>query len=211
MIKGVIFDLDGVIADAQWMHAKAQSMILKRFGVEISPDEITRRYAGVASRIIFSENIKNQDYVLEDLYEEKKKIVDKLVADVKPIEGAIELIKRLHKEGYKLGVASSPDNKYVNGTLEKLGVTNYFITIVSGDQVSKKKPSPDIFLKAVENLDLKPSECVVIEDAPAGMLGAINGGMKCIGIVEEINENYPTKNIIKSMKDITIDYLNNIK
>ena len=214
MIKAVIFDMDGVISDTEKFHSKIESELLGRFGVKITPNELTKKYAGVRTKDFFDELLKKQPqkYDLEKLIKEKNTRMEKLTSlSVSPIKGAINLIKRLKKEKIPLAVASSSNTKYVRIALKKLEVIKFFDAIITGDMVSNGKPDPEIFLLAAKKIKIKPQECLVIEDGISGMKAAKTAKMKCIGLVEDKNKKYPTKNLVSSLNEITNNYLQNIK
>ena len=214
MIKGIIFDMDGVISDTQKLHSKVESELLRRYGVNITSSEITARYSGVRTREFFDYLLKKQNkkYDLESLMEEKWSQMEKFATEsVEAIDGSIELIQRLSYNGYLLAVASASNWNYVQTVLKTLKVFDYFSYIVSGDMVTKGKPDPESFLLASSKIKIPPENCLVIEDGISGMKAAIAGGMKCIGLVENKEKLYPTKNLVTSLSEITIEYIGQIK
>mgnify|MGYP003394854081 CR=1 FL=1 len=207
MIKGVIFDMDGVISDTQKQHAFIEADILSRYGIIISPEEITRQYAGVNTKKIFHELLKDQTikYDVDELMEEKwNKITALADESVEAINGSIELIKSFHTAGFKLAVASASNLKYVEKVIDSLAVRNYFDFLVGGDMVTNGKPDPESFLLAASKIGIEPEYCLVIEDGRSGMTAAKVAGMKCIGLVQNIHHEYPTKNLVTSLKHIDI-------
>ncbi len=214
MIKGVIFDMDGVISDTQKFHAQIESELLSKFGINIAPDEITKKYAGVKTRQFFDELLKQQNiaYNLDKLMEEKWKKMESIASkSIEEIPGSIKLIKRFAEDNLPLAVASASNLKYVKSVLEALGVINYFDAIIGGDMVSRGKPDPESFLLAASKINILPEECLVIEDGISGMLAAKTANMKCIGLVKDTKLSYPTENTILSLDEISKDYLENIK
>ncbi len=212
MIKGIIFDMDGVISDTQKLHSKVESELLSRYGINISPLEITEKYSGVRTKEFFDDLLKKQNkkYDLDLLMQEKWSQMEKFAAEsVSGIDGSVELIKRLYSN-YPLAVASASNLNYVKTVLKTLGVIDYFSYIVSGDMVSKGKPDPESFLLASSKIKIPPENCLVIEDGVSGMQAAITGNMKCIGLVTDRSKSYPTKNLVTSLSEITQDYINKI-
>jgi beta-phosphoglucomutase family hydrolase len=213
MIKGIIFDMDGVISDTQELHATVESRILKKFEIEIPPDEITRRFAGVKTKEFLNELLRKQpqDYDIDGLMKEKWETMAKLSrGNVKEMPDATGLIKMLHENGFPLAVASASDLKYVSSVLKKLEVENYFKAIIGGDMVSKGKPDPEIFLLAAKKINIEPVNCLVIEDGTNGMEAAKLGGMQCIGLVTDLNKKYPTENLVAELSEITVEYIGNL-
>lgn len=213
MIEAIIFDMDGVISDTQKLHSKVEQEILSRFGINISSEEITKRYSGVKTSEFFDDLLKNtsRSYNLDQLMEEKWKRMAELGKEsIDEIEGAIELVCRLYKTGFKMAVASASNQTYVKNVIQSLKLEKYFEFLVSGDMVAKGKPDPEIFLLAASKLEINPENCLVIEDGVSGMRAAKMGKMKCIGLVKSKNNKYPTKNLILSLKEITPEYLNDL-
>ncbi|MBP9771814.1 MAG: HAD family hydrolase, partial [Candidatus Pacebacteria bacterium] len=150
-------------------------------------------------------------YDIEALLKEKWAAMEKAAQEeVEEVPGSIALITDLHQRGIPLAVASASNLEYVRTVLQKLGVFESFQAIVTGDMVQKGKPDPESFLLAAEKLGVLPHECLVIEDGISGMEAAHRASMQCIGLVENLNKEYPTKNLVTSMKDISFSYIQNI-
>ena len=214
MIKGIIFDMDGVISDTQKIHSKIESELLAKYEIHIPPEEITQKYAGVRTKEFFDKLLskQNKKYNIDALVNKKWGKLEKIAPlSVDAINGSINLIKSLYSKKYTMAVASASYSKYVQNVLKTLKIINYFSAIVSGDMVSKGKPNPESFLLAAKKIYLHPSQCLVIEDGINGMQAAKSANMKCIGLVDDINKIYPTKNLVTSLSKITLNYLNQIK
>lgn len=213
MIQAVIFDMDGVISDTQKLHSLVESKLLQRYGIEISPEEITQKYSGVRTKDFFDELLQKQqlEYDLNALMDEKWKEMEKYAQkSVDAIDGAVNLIKQLSQSQYPLAVASASNLNYVTTVLKSLEIIDYFSYIVSGDMVSKGKPDPESFLLASKKIDVPPENCLVIEDGISGMQAAKDGNMKCVGLVKDITKSYPTRNIITSLSQITPKYISQL-
>lgn len=213
MIKGIIFDMDGVISDTQKLHSKVEAELLNRYGIIITPSEITANYSGVRTKEFFDDLLKKQkqEYDLDSLMEEKWSQMEKYASEsIDAIEGSIDLIRKLNDSNYPLAVASASNLNYVRTVLKTLGIIDHFSYIVSGDMVSKGKPNPESFLLASSKIGISPKYCLVIEDGVNGMQAAKMGGMKCVGLVKNLDKIYPTNNLVASLSEITIDYINQI-
>lgn len=213
MIKGVIFDLNGVISDTQKWHSRIESVLLKNHGVNISHSQISKEYASVRACDIFKKFLteNNVDFNLKSLMSEKWfHIYDFLENDFEVIDGSVDLIKNLHSQNYSLAVASSSKLSYVRDVLNKIGVREYFDFIVGGDMVEAGKPHPESFLFAASYIGVDPKHCLVIEDGVKGMEAALAAGMRCIGLVSDKESNYPTKNLVSSLSEINDDFLSNL-
>ncbi len=205
--------MDGVISDTQKLHAKVESRILAEFGIVLSPEEITMRYAGVRTREFLSDLLNKQGaaYDIEALLKEKWAAMEKAAQEeVEEIPGSVALITDLRERGIPLAVASASNLEYVRTVLQKLGVFENFQAVVTGDMVQKGKPDPESFLLAAEKLGVAPEDCLVIEDGISGMEAAKRASMCCIGLVENLNKEYPTKNLVTSMKDISLSYIQSL-
>lgn len=214
MIKAVIFDMDGVISDTQKLHSRVESSILSRFGVDISPEEITLKYSGVRTKEFFNELLTNAnvEFDLNALMIEKWEKMEELAkVTVDYVDGIYELLDMLASNNITLAVGTASSTKYANSVLQKLNVFDKFSSIVTGDMVQKGKPDPAIFLLAASNIGVDPNDCLVIEDGISGMIAAKLGGMKCIGLVKNIDfDKYPTQNQVLSLSYITKEYLENL-
>ncbi|QGA80435.1 HAD family hydrolase [Candidatus Nanohalobium constans] len=199
-LEAVIFDMDGVLSDTQKLHAQAQSKILEEYGVEMSPEEITRKYAGKPPGTLFREESPASNPM--EAYGKKQDVLYELVEKegVKPIEGSQKLIREI-EGNYKLGVASSSEPDFIEEVVDSLGLSKYFEVIKSASEVPKGKPAPDVFLETADELGLNPEDCLVIEDGRSGMKGATEAGMVCIGLVDESGE-YPAHKTVNSLSEL---------
>jgi len=214
MIKAILFDMDGVISDTQKLHSQVESDILSRFGINLSPSEITFKYSGVKTKEFFKELLteKGVDFDLDNLMKEKwEKMATLAKISIDPIDGIYELLDLANNLNLKLAVASASEYDYAKEVLSYLNIFNRFKSIVTGNMVSRGKPEPDIFLLAANNININPLDCLVIEDGISGMTAASKANMACIGLVKNIDFNkYPTKNQVLSLRDIDSTYLLNI-
>lgn len=185
--SAVIFDLDGIIVDTARFHIRAWLELAAEEKVVPPPDaaERTRGVSRMESLDIILENSpgsytrdercklaerKNQRYV---------ELLDSLTrSDILP--GIPELIGSLKAAGLFLAVFSSSKN--TDQILDQLGIRNWFDVIVSGHDITVSKPDPEGFLLTARRLGVLPESCVMIEDAEAGVEGAVAAGMKCIGV-----------------------------
>ena len=187
MIKGIIFDLDGVIISTDEYHYQAWKAIADKEGIYFDR-EINNRLRGVsrmASLDIILEK-SNKQYSEEEkqaLADEKQALYRKSLSKLSYrslSKDTIKAIKKLYEQGYHLAIGSSSKNtQYI---LERLNIKNAFDFVCDGTMITKSKPDPEVFLKAAEGLGLKPDECLVIEDAFSGIDAAKAGGFIGIGI-----------------------------
>lgn len=213
-IKAIIFDMDGVISHTQQISSKLEELLLKQHGIEISAEELEEKYAGIPERecaeIIFKEH--NKKVNLDKFVEEKwLKMVEFSRGKVLAIEGALDLIKKLKENNFKLAIASSSIPEFIDLVLSELRVRDKFDIITSGQEVKFGKPNPDLFLLAAKKLRVLPSECVAIEDAKNGITAAKRAGMKCVWLTnqEPSKKNECSADItVKSLKELQVkDFL----
>ena len=184
-MKSVIFDMDGVLVDSEVYHFQAEKLILKKIGISIAEEEI-HSFVGLAMNKMW-ERIKNKHNLekpVSALVEEDtifRVNYFKSVGKIHPIEGVEELIKAIIKQGLKTAVASSSHPDLIKTVLEASNLLQYFPVCLSGFNVKQGKPEPDIFFETAASLNVKPENCVVIEDSYNGVTAAKKAGMKCIG------------------------------
>ena len=186
MIKGIIFDLDGVIVHTDEMHYQAWKQVADRIGVVFNR-EINNRLRGV-SRMESLEIILEGAKPISDaeklaLSDEKNAAYKKLLQTLREedVDSDVKMVLReLKNRHIKLAIGSSSKN--AGFILEQIKLTGFFDAVSDGNNIEKSKPDPEVFLKAAEFLRLKPSDCAVVEDAYAGIDAAIAGGFYSVGI-----------------------------
>ena len=189
-IKGLIFDLDGVLVFTDKFHYQAWKTMADELGVYFD-ETINHRLRGVSrmdSLEIILERYEGPDLSLrekEKLAEKKNEIYRTLLESMTPDDVTKEVrdtLTKLREKGYKLAIGSSSKNaKFI---LEKEKLKDAFDAISDGNNITKSKPDPEVFLKAAEYLGLPPKACMVVEDAEAGIEAAKKGGMYAAGIGE---------------------------
>ena len=189
-IKGLIFDLDGVLVFTDKFHYQAWKTMADELRVYFD-ETINHRLRGVSrmdSLEIILERYEGPDLSLrekEKLAEKKNEIYRTLLESMTPDDVTKEVrdtLTKLREKGYKLAIGSSSKNaKFI---LEKVELKDAFDAISDGNNITKSKPDPEVFLKAAEYLGLPPKACMVVEDAEAGIEAAKKGGMYAAGIGE---------------------------
>lgn len=184
MLEAVLFDMDGVIIDSEPLHIRVVMDILKNRGVDISFDHL-KRFIGVSNTEMWTALIAEfrLDATAAGLsraqHEMNIRALDE--HDDLMIPGTGELLRDIRKHRLKTAIASSSNPEYIRAVIDKLYIAGFFDTVVSGEQVPRGKPMPDIFVKTAELLDVQPGDCVVIEDSDHGVRAAVAAGMKVIG------------------------------
>jgi beta-phosphoglucomutase len=185
--KACIFDLDGVIVDTAKYHFLAWKRLAEQLGITFT-EEDNERLKGVSRMasldIILEIGKKKLDESSKLKYATLKnnwyiEYINKMTPD-EILPGCIQFIKELRNAGVRIALGSASKNTPL--ILERVGIRELFDAVADGNNISKAKPDPEVFLKAAEMLDIEPSDCVVFEDAVAGVQAALNAGMRCIGI-----------------------------
>lgn len=187
MIKAVIFDLDGVIVDTAHYHYLAWKRLAKELGFDLTleQNELLKGVSRMRSLEIILDlgGIKLSEAEKERIANKKNGWFVEYVNEMKPEEifpGVKELLKSIRSKGLKVGLASSSKNAHA--VVNLLNIENEFDAIVDGTMIIHSKPDPEIFLLAASKLGVVPAECVVFEDAEAGVEAALAAGMKCVGV-----------------------------
>ncbi len=180
----VIFDVDGVLVDSYEPHLLSWQQMLGEIGSGCTEAEFRATF-GRTSRDILAELYEGEltDAEIQKFDDRKEALYRDIVRDKFPaIDGAGELIDALAADGWKLAVGSSGPPENVALTLECLERANLFAARVTGGDVTRGKPDPQVFQIAAERLGVSPEQCVVVEDAPAGVEAANRAGMTSIGL-----------------------------
>jgi beta-phosphoglucomutase len=184
MIEAIIFDMDGVLIDSTKYIWESFNVLLSEYGVNI-PDEKIKKYMGRSMRDQIEMwkgdyGIPHLDY--HEFSEKAWKIeLELMKRDIKTSGPLYDLIEDVKSKGIKLAVATSSTRSRAEKLLDLINVREYLDVLVTCDDVTYHKPHPEIFLKAAEELGVKPGYCVVFEDAKNGIKAAISAGMKSVG------------------------------
>ena len=211
MIKAVIFDLDGVIVDTAHYHYVAWQKLAKELGITFTEKE-NEKLKGVSRMrsleiILELGGISLSDEKKEELATKKNSWFVDYIEAIKPEEifkGVKQMLNSLRENGYKVALASSSKN--AETVLRLLEIKGFFDAVVDGTMIIKSKPDPEIFLLAASKVGVYPNECIVFEDAEAGVEAAIAAGMKCVG-VGSADQLSKANFIVKSTADFNISQL----
>ena len=186
-LEAAIFDMDGLLVDTEQLAAGAMDAFLARYGLE-RRQEIHEQMLG--RRILEAMEIIQLGYKLEDPIEELAVVYAEMrrqaiVGKVKAMPGAREAVAYAREIGLRIAVASSGMRDHVDLSLGEAGLDGMFDVVVTGDDVNRGKPEPDLFLLAAERLGVEPGRCAVFEDAPAGVQAAVAAGMRAVAVPNE--------------------------
>ncbi len=182
-LEAAIFDLDGVVVDTVPLHFQAWKRMFNEYGHEFTFEDYKQKVDGIprydGARAILTELSEEEVHQAGDKKQGYfRELLDS--ADIPRYDTTIHLIAALQEEGIKVAVISSSKN--CPHILKKLGIYDKLDAVISGADITKGKPDPQIFLMAAERVGAAPENCVVFEDAVLGVEAAKNGHMKCIGI-----------------------------
>ena len=194
--KGIIFDLDGVICHTDKYHYQAWKKLADRLGIYFD-ETINNHLRGVSRMESLNIILERADKAYteqekEAFATEKNEVYKELLKQMTPEELSPEVkdtLEELRNRGILLSIGSSSKN--AGFILKRLGLGDFFDAVSDGNNISHSKPDPEVFLKAAEFLQLPASECLVVEDAEAGLLAAKNGGMDSAAIGDAVKSDLP--------------------
>lgn len=190
MLSGVIFDFDGVIVDSHAAHMKAWKAFLLSKGKTFDDADLSFVREGAKREEILKHFLGElSPEQIASYGVEKDKLFQASARELKLLPGFTEFLLQLDSAALPSAVATSGSRSRVEQTLETLNLCKCFRTIVTGNDVERGKPAPDLFLLAAQALRINPNRILVCEDAVAGVLAAKTAGMKCVGIAANGRES----------------------
>ncbi len=186
MINAVIFDMDGVLLDSEPIHQKVNMDFFTEIGTPVSQDIYDRYFVGSPLAQMF-EYLKSERGLEGDVSELVKRSNEKLAqefekSDIVPVDGVEELLSSFRERGLPLAVGSSSSPELIRTVIKKLSLESYFDHLVSGYEVEKGKPHPDLFLHIAGLLSADPANCLVIEDSSMGVEAGSAAQMAVVGV-----------------------------
>lgn len=206
IIKAIIFDMDGVLIEAKDWHYEALNKALQLFGMEISRHEHLTTFDGLPTKdkLKMLSREKGLSEKLHDFINEMKQqyTMEIVYNFCRPMFHHEYALSTLHREGYKLAVASNSIHNTIEVMMDKSGLSSYLDFFLSNEDVVHGKPEPEIYNKAITNLNLAPNECLIIEDNENGIKAAKASGANVMEVKTVYDVNYDDiKSFIKNIEE----------
>ncbi len=208
-IRGFIFDLDGVLTDTAEYHYRSWQRLATEEGIPFTRED-NEALRGIPRRGSLMLVLKGREYPeekIQEMLERKNRYYLEFIRDIRPADvlpGARELLVEIRQAGLKSALGSASKN--AREVIERLGIADLLDAISDGSSVERQKPAPDLFLHAAGQLHLQADECVVVEDAAAGIEAARAGGFHTLGLgpPERVGE---AEHILDSLKDAHLNQI----
>jgi HAD superfamily hydrolase (TIGR01509 family) len=205
----IVFDMDGVLIDSEPLHFEVLNEVLATDGQTLGQAEY-EEFIGTTTEftwqtLIARHGLPRSMDAYTALYDQM--LLRVLLQPRSPEDGVVALIQRGRELGLRLGVASSSRRLWIDATLQSLGLSDAFDAIVSGDDVERGKPDPQIYLLAAQRLGVPPPRCLAIEDAPKGVQSARAAGMAVLGVRTPYTAHLPlegAERIVDSLAELDL-------
>src|SRR5215471_11825421 len=214
MLAAVIFDFDGIVLDSETPEYESHRRIYERYGVTLTVDE----WCGVIGT--WSEGHDEKwftrlceravDAPERDAYFEERRRLFEEIVPADPMRGVRDLLAALRDAHVPTAIASSAPARWVAGAVDRLGLSSFFAAVVTGDQVTHRKPAPDVYVAAARRIGADPRESVAIEDSNTGIAAARAAGMKVVAIPHWLTERHDLSGadlIVEHAGVLTLDAL----
>ena len=191
MLEAVIFDLDGSMVDSMWMWRAIDIEYLGRFGIEL-PENLQSCIEGMSfseTAVYFKERFELPDDLDTIKADWNRMAWDKYTYEVPVKDGVTELLKYCSEHGIKAGIATSNSRELVENVVKVHNLDAYFGCIMTGCDVAKGKPAPDIYLAVARELDVSPENCLVFEDIIPGIQAGKAAGMRVCAVYDKYSEH----------------------
>lgn len=217
-LKGVIFDLDGLLVDSEGLWTEGRNIILSKYEVSYTPEDKKQTMGGDYHRgLRYVINHYNLPLTVEEFEARERKILDKLESEkLKLMPGAQEILQELDRNKIRRAIATSAHRDRLEFVKRNVDL-DWFDAEVTGEEIEKGKPAPDIFLKVAEKLGIEAKNSVVLEDSKFGIKGAKAAGMKAVAVVDtrfsdasDFTGEYKPDLIVNSLKELSVEKLRSL-
>ena len=207
VFKAIIFDMDGVLIDSEPLFLKAINRQMAEESVApISEDENRDHLIGttVEETWLGLKKLRDLPLSIAEYIERYEVLVEQVLKEELAAQpGVVELIRECQRRGLPKAVASSSLRSWVHLKLDSIGLQDVFEVVLGGDDVTRGKPEPDIYLLAAERLGLPPQECIAIEDSPVGIAAAVSAGTHTIAVRTESTKGLDTSKAHSVLDSLT--------
>jgi len=202
--------MDGTLVDTAELHFLAWEKVCQELGRPFSRADFAATFGRRNPEIIrylFGDCFNDKE--IADIGDRKEVLYrDAARSGVTPLPGVVALLEGLHRDGFRQAIGSSAPRANLDLILELTGLARYFAAVVASEDTQRGKPDPQVFLVAAERLGIAPSQCVVLEDAVAGVQAARAGGMKCVAVT--FVGHHPADSLQKAGADLVVPSLEQV-
>lgn len=208
MIKAALIDMDGFLVNSEELYLEANKVYFKKLGFEFTED-LHRQGMGKKFDDRWIKTVFTFDKSKEEIFRERNVILFDLVRSrLELLDGARKLLTILHNN-FKTALVTSSNRDYIDLVFSKTGISNFFDIVVTGEMITHGKPNPECYKFAAQKLGVNPSECIVFEDSPSGVLSGKAAGMKVIAVPNQFVKGDTTFSkadlVVGSLKEITLE------
>ena len=214
MIKALIFDFDGLILDTETPEFEVWREIYQEFAQDLSVEMWGQTVGGHAASDFDSlshlEALLGRDLSPLNLDARAEQQRMARILSLPPLPGVLEMLNAAQRMGLRLSVASSSRHRWVDGHLARLGLDHFFETVKCADDVLRTKPQPDLYLSALDALQVSPAEAIAFEDSPNGVRAARSAGIFVVAIPNPVTAQltFTDESLrVSSMKDLSLEKL----
>lgn len=210
-IEAVIFDLDGTMVDSMWMWADIDKQYLAGFGIKV-PEGLEEAIAGISvtqTAVYFQKTFKIKDSVEKIIQDWNDMAYEKYSHETPLKPGIIRFLTSLKTRGIRCAIATSNTRRLTDAVLNAHDLRGYFDVILTGEDIHKGKPDPDVYLEAARLLNVSTQKCLVFEDIPLGIMAAKRAGMRCCAVEDAYSA--PEREIKRQLADDYIESYEEIR
>ncbi len=200
--KGIVFDMDGVLVDSEPLHKRAKELAFAEFGI-VLPDSVYDSYKGRPDATMLPEILSARGWPadkIQELSRRKREIYEQVEHEVRAVDGAVEFVAWAASR-YKIALATSATARNREATLRLLGIGELFHAVVDASGHQRPKPDPEVFLIALQKLQLKAPECWIVEDSVNGLRAAKAAGCFSAAITTTFDGN----TLVTAGADVVVD------